>query len=100
MLDGGDGSRDPDCSAACSPRPTRAASAASRPARARCCASAGSRLRVLAPAPRPPGAPPPEDPNPRGVAAIVSAGSFDLLLSADAESGAILPLRAAARSRR
>jgi competence protein ComEC len=49
-------------------------------------------IRVLAPAPRPTGVPPPEDPNPRGVAAIISSGSFDLWLSADAESGAILPL--------
>jgi competence protein ComEC len=49
-------------------------------------------IRVLAPAPLPAGVPPPEDPNPRGVVAIVSAGSFDLWLSADAESGALLPL--------
>jgi competence protein ComEC len=49
-------------------------------------------IRVLGPTPRAPGAPPPEDPNPRGVAAVVSAGSFDLWLSADAESAAILPL--------
>jgi len=49
-------------------------------------------VRILAPVPGPPGAPPHEDPNPRGVAAIVSSGSFDLWLSADAESGAILPL--------
>ena len=49
------------------------------------------RIRVLSPAPRPPG-PPPEDPNPRAVVALVSAGDFDLLLSADAESEALLPL--------
>ena len=62
-------------------------------------AHAGQHLRVgrleielLSPAPLPPGAPRPEDPNPRGVAAIVSAGDFDLWLSADAESDAILPL--------
>ena len=62
-------------------------------------AQAGQRLRVgrleielLSPAPLPPGAPRPEDPNPRGVAAIVSYGDFDLWLSADAESDAILPL--------
>jgi competence protein ComEC len=48
-------------------------------------------IRVLSPLPRPPG-PPPADPNPRGVVAIVSEGSFDLLLSADAESEALLPL--------
>jgi competence protein ComEC len=50
------------------------------------------RIEILSPAPLPPGTPPPEDPNPRGVAAIVSAGDFDLWLSADAESDAILPL--------
>src|SRR3954464_5121817 len=45
--------------------------------------------------PLPPGAPAPNDPNASGVAAIVSEGSFDLWLSADAESDAILqyPLR-------
>jgi competence protein ComEC len=52
-------------------------------------------ITVLGPRPRAPGEPPPEDPNPIGVAAIVSEGSFDLWLSADAESDAILkyPLR-------
>jgi competence protein ComEC len=52
-------------------------------------------IRILGPLPRPAGAPPPEDPNPIGVAAIVSERRFDLWLSADAESGAILryPLR-------
>ena len=49
-------------------------------------------IEILSPAPLAPGAPPPEDPNPRGVAAIVRAGDFDLWLSADAESDAILPL--------
>jgi len=52
-------------------------------------------IRILGPPPRAPGTPPPEDPNPIGVAAIVSQGAFDLWLSADAESDAILgyPLR-------
>lgn len=52
-------------------------------------------IRILGPRPRAPGEPPPEEPNPIGVAAIVSEGSFDLWLSADAESDAILnyPLR-------
>ena len=65
----------------------------------RVAARAGQHLRVgrleievLSPAPLPPGAPRPDDPNPRGVAAIVSSGDFDLWLSADAESDAILPL--------
>jgi competence protein ComEC len=52
-------------------------------------------VSILGPPPHEPGAPPPEDPNPIGVAAIVSQGAFDLWLSADAESDAILdyPLR-------
>jgi competence protein ComEC len=52
-------------------------------------------ITFYGPRPRAPGAPPPDDPNPIGVAAIVSEGSFDLWLSADAESDAILqyPLR-------
>jgi competence protein ComEC len=49
-------------------------------------------VKILSPPSRPPGTPPPEDPNPVGVAAIVSEGDFDLWLSADAESEAILPL--------
>jgi competence protein ComEC len=49
-------------------------------------------VRILAPPRRAPAAPPPDDPNPYGVAAIVSEGDFDLWLSADAESDAILPL--------
>ena len=51
----------------------------------------GLTIRVLSPPPRPPG-PAPEDPNPRAVAALVSSGAFDLFLSADAESEALLPL--------
>ena len=55
---------------------------------------AGGKLRIqlLSPPPRPPG-PPPEDPNPRGAVTIVSVGAFDLFLSADAESEALLPLQ-------
>jgi competence protein ComEC len=49
------------------------------------------RIEILSPRPRPPG-PPPEDPNPRAVVAIVSCDGFDLLLSGDAESEALLPL--------
>lgn len=51
----------------------------------------GLTIRVLSPPPRPPG-PAPEDPNLRAVTAIVSSGAFDLFLSADAESEALLPL--------
>ncbi len=54
---------------------------------------AGGKLAidVLSPPPRPRG-PAPEDPNPRGVVAVVSSGGFRLLLSADAESEALLAL--------
>ena len=54
---------------------------------------AGGRLRIrlLSPPARPPG-PAPEDPNPRAVVALISAGAFHLLLSADAESETLLPL--------
>ncbi|MBN1530885.1 MAG: ComEC/Rec2 family competence protein [Thermoleophilaceae bacterium] len=48
-------------------------------------------IEVLSPPPRPPG-PAPEDPNPRALVAVVRSGAFSLLLSADAESDALLPL--------
>nr|MBA3304373.1 MBL fold metallo-hydrolase [Thermoleophilaceae bacterium] len=51
----------------------------------------GLDIRILAPQARPPGSPP-EDPNARAVVAIVSAGGFELLLSADAESPSLAPL--------
>lgn len=61
-------------------------------------ARAGQRLQVgaieidvLSPPRRPPGLAP-EDPNPRAVISHVRIGELDLLLSADAESPAILPL--------
>jgi competence protein ComEC len=91
LLENSDGTRDPDFR-------RLLAEADARGVR-RIPAHAGQHLRVgrleievLSPAPLPPGAPRPEDPNPRGVAAIVSSGDFDLWLSADAESDAILPL--------
>jgi competence protein ComEC len=92
LLDGGDGTRDPTFNA-------MLRSAAAHGVR-RIEATAGVdlrlahgdlRIRILSPPPRPPG-PPPEDPNPRGVVAIVSSEGFDLMLSADAESIALLPL--------
>jgi competence protein ComEC len=90
LLDGGDGSRDPGFAAV--------REAAARRGIRRVAAVAPMRLRVgglvihvLSPPPRLPG-PAPEDPNPRAVVAIVSSGAFDLLLSADAESEALLPL--------
>jgi len=90
LLDGGDGTRDPAFRG-------MLAEAAARHVRrvvalAPLTLRAGSlTIRVLSPAPRLPG-PPPEDPNTRGVVAVVSCGGFDLLLSADAESEALLPL--------
>jgi competence protein ComEC len=92
FLDGGDGTRDAGFTAVLH----EAAARGVRRIRATAPLSlglAGGRLRieVLSPEPRPPG-PAPEDPNPRGVVAIVSSGWFDLFLSADAESDALLGL--------
>jgi competence protein ComEC len=90
LLDGGDGTPD---------RGFRAvvADAAARGARivkasAPLTFDAGSlRVGILSPRPRPPG-PPPEDPNPRAVVAVVGSDGFDLLLSGDAESETLLAL--------
>jgi competence protein ComEC len=49
-------------------------------------------IRILSPPGQRPGTPPPDDPNAVGVAATVSSGDFDVWLSADAESDAILSL--------
>ena len=91
LLDGGDGSRDPAFRAVLA----AAARARRAPDRGGGAAAPGARrdliLELLSPPPRPPG-PPPEDPNPRAVVAVLSAGDFDLLLSGDAESEALLPL--------
>jgi competence protein ComEC len=90
LLDGGDGNPDPAFRTVLH----QAARAHVRtvPAFAPMTLHAGGlTIRVLSPAPRPPG-PAPEDPNPRAVVAVVSAGDFDLLLSSDAESDALLPL--------
>ena len=90
LLDGGDGTRDPAF------RAVLAEAVRRHVRRVRAVApmtiqAGGLRIAILSPPPRPRG-PPPEDPNPRGVVAVVSAGEFDLLLSADAESEALLPL--------
>ena len=91
LLENGDGTADPDFRRLLAEADARGIRRLA--ARAGQVLRAGSlTVRLLGPAPRAPGAPPAEDPNPRGVAAIVSSGSFDLWLSADAESGAILPL--------
>jgi competence protein ComEC len=91
LLDGGDGSADPSFRA-------MVAQAAREGVRivhvaAPMTMQAGAlTIRILSPPPRPPG-PAPEDPNPRAVVAVVSSGGLDLLLSADAESEALLPLQ-------
>jgi len=90
LLDGGDGTTDPSFRAivaSAAARGTRVVKAMA-PATLRIGAL---RIEILSPRPRPPG-PPPEDPNPRAVVAIVSCDGFDLLLSGDAESEALLPL--------
>jgi competence protein ComEC len=89
LVDGGDGAADPGFRAVLDAARERVRTV---PARAPMTLRAGGlTIRILSPPPRPPG-PAPEDPNPRAVVAVVSAGSFDLLLSADAESEALLPL--------
>lgn len=90
LLDGGDGTRDRDFQAIVAA--ARARGVRRIAAVAPLTLHAGSlRIDVLSPSPRPPG-PPPEDPNPRAVVAVVSSDGFDLLLSGDAESEALLPL--------
>jgi len=90
LLDGGDGNRDPGLQAVRGEAARRGVRIvrAIAPMTVR---AGGLTIQVLSPLPRPAG-PPPEDPNPRAVVAIVSSGAFDLLLSADAESEALLPL--------
>jgi len=89
LLDGGDGTNDRDFRAVITAARARGVRrvAALAPLTIR----AGSlRIDVLSPSPRAPG-PPPEDPNPRAVVAVVSSDGFELLLSGDAESEALLP---------
>jgi competence protein ComEC len=90
LLDGGDGSRDPDLGGAYV-EATRRGVRRIRAVAPLTLRAGGLTVTVLSPPPRPPG-PAPEDPNPRGVVAIVRAGGFELLLTADAESEALLPL--------
>ena len=90
LLDGGDGTADRSFTALLREAARRGVRRVS--ATAPLALTFGSlRIRVLSPSPRPPG-PAPEDPNPRAVVSVVSSGGFDLLLSADAESEALLPL--------
>ncbi|HEX8745473.1 MAG TPA: ComEC/Rec2 family competence protein [Thermoleophilaceae bacterium] len=88
ILDGGDGTRDPAFAAAIAAARRRGVRRIA-PYAGQALRAGRLRIRVLGPPPRPPG-PPPEDPNPRALAALVSAGSFDLFLSGDAESDALL----------
>jgi competence protein ComEC len=84
LLDGGDGTTDRDFRTAVAAARERGARrmVATAPLTLR---AGGLAIEVLSPGPRPPG-PAPEDPNPRAVAAVVSAGGFELFLSGDAES--------------
>ena len=90
LLDGGDGNRAPGLQAVRDE--AREEGVRIVPAVAPLSLRAGGLLiQILSPLPRPAG-PAPEDPNPRAVVAIVGSGGFELLLSADAESEALLPL--------
>jgi competence protein ComEC len=90
LLDGGDGSADSGFAAVRAGADRRGVRrvAAVAPLTLR---AGGLLIEILSPPPRAPG-PAPEDPNPRAVVAVVSSGAFDLLLTADAESEALLPL--------
>jgi competence protein ComEC len=90
LLDGGDGSRDRDFRAVVTAARERGARHVKAVAPLSLRAGALT-VDVRSPGPRAAG-PPPEDPNPRAVVAIVSSDGFDLLLSGDAESDALLPL--------
>jgi competence protein ComEC len=92
LLDGGDGTADPGFRAFLREAASRGIRRipATAPLGLRL-AGGALRIDVLSPPARPPG-PAPEDPNPRAVVALVTAGAFDLLLSADAESDALAPL--------
>ncbi len=90
LLDGGDGTTDRDFRQIVRDAVRRGARRV--PALAPMTLRAGGiAIRVLSPQPRPAG-PPPEDPNPRGVTAVVAVDGFELLLSADAESPTLLGL--------
>jgi competence protein ComEC len=92
LLDGGDGTTDPGFRAVLREAARRGTRRVAATVPLTLTLAGGElRIRLLSPPPRPPG-PPPEDPNPRAAVALVSAGAFDLLLSADAESETLLPL--------
>ncbi len=88
LLDGGDGTDDPDFAALLREAGRRGVRRIV-PTAGQTLAAGNLRIRLLGPPPRPPG-PSPEDPNPRALTTVVSAGDFDLFLSGDAESPALL----------
>ena len=87
LVDGGDGTTDPDFRAILAEADRRNVRRV-RGTAGQTLRIGGLVVRILGPRRRPPG-PPPEDPNPRAIVAVVSAGDFDLFLSADAESSAL-----------
>jgi competence protein ComEC len=92
LLDGGDGTSDPGFRAVLEEATTQGVRRVVATAPLTLALAGGDlRVRVLSPPPRPPG-PAAEDPNPRAVVAVVTAGAFDLLLTADAESETLVPL--------
>ena len=91
LVDGGDGTSDRSFRRAVAA--AKARGARHIPGLAPLTLQAGAlTVRLLSPRRRPAG-PPPEDPNPRAVVAVVGAEGFDLLLSADAESPTLSGLR-------
>jgi competence protein ComEC len=92
LLDGGDGTADPAFRALLREAESRGIRRIPATAPLTLHLAGGAmRIGLLSPPPRPAG-PAPEDPNPRAAVALVTAGAFDLLLSADAESDALAPL--------
>ena len=90
LIDGGDGTADPDFNAVLAEADRRGVRRV-RAVAGTTLRAGGLTVRVLSPPPRPPGVAP-ADPNPRAVVAIVSADEFDLFLSGDAESPALASL--------
>ncbi|HEY3186585.1 MAG TPA: MBL fold metallo-hydrolase, partial [Solirubrobacteraceae bacterium] len=90
FLDGGDGTRDPTF-LALEREVDRRGIRRITVRRGQVFRTGAMTIRILSPGPRPPGGPP-ADPNPRATVAVVSEHGFDLFLSADAETPALLPL--------
>lgn len=84
LLEGGDGTDDPDFESLLATADRLGVR--HLPAQAgQAFAVGGLSVEVVWPEPRPPG-PPPEDPNDRAVTTVIGAGDFELLASGDAES--------------